>query len=537
MKPFLKSYLFIISLFITSAVTAQLRDSCVDYQNLTNYVGPWDELWNFRNMKQKRVVIPSPPHGGIGNDYFFFGMLEYLPDDYNASNTSLKHPLILFFHGNASRGHARNNINHLCRMFKDINQDDLVTYKSIPGRVERNTELFTQAGKKFIVITPQFEIYSRRYPEDQQYPNVYPSAKQVENVINYVIARYPGKIDESRIYLTGYSNGANMIMEYVGSSVARAKRVAAVVPISLCSELDHFSNTAIGVNAANVAEAKLKTWFIHCTSDNICRKSVPDKWVNDIVANGGITPRYTVLRSANADPLYKCNDSHLHDAWSRAYDPDFRASFLSGGVGANDGINQNVYEWMMAQTNMIVPVVMKSYTARLVSNNYVQLEWVTTDEKNNSHFTIERAGPDQQFTEIITLKGTGDYSGEKKYSFRDENPLSGLSHYRLSQTDFDGRKTYFDIKKIINRNNAQNAVVVSPNPVSSELSAFISLARSQKVIVSLTDLSGKILKTQNGIYGLGSSEIKMQAGELVAGIYLLKVSGEDFSVIQKVVKR
>lgn len=535
MKPFKKCVFYFAFLLITSSLAAQ--DNCVDYWDRTPfYQGPWNPIWNFPDMKQKKVVI-NTPNGGIGNDYFFFGMLEHLPDDYNPSNTSVKHPLILFFHGGASRGNARQNIDNLCRLFKDQNNDDLATYKSIPGRVERNTEAFTQDGKKFIVISPQFEAYRRSYPEPAPpNQNVYPSAQQVENVINYVLARYPNKIDETRIYLTGYSNGANMIMEYVGSSVARARRVAAVVPVSLCSQLTHFSNTAIGVNAANIAEAQLKTWFIHCTIDNPCSQWVPDEWYNAIIDNGGVTPRYTVLRSGNANPLYKCSDTLLHDAWSRAYDPNFRASFV-GGIGANDGINQNVYEWMMAQTNAIVPVVMKSYTARLISNKYVQLEWVTTDEKNNAHFTIERAGTDQQFVEIAQIEGAGNNVGERKYTYRDDDPLGGLSHYRLSQTDFDGKKTIFEIKKIINRNSGENAVVVSPNPVVSDLSAFVNLARSQKVVVYLTDLSGKILKTKNGIYGLGSSEIKIQAGELSSGVYLLKVAGEDFSVVQKIVKR
>ncbi len=521
----LKKCVYCIALvLITTNLNAQ--DICSNYQSVvTSYTGTWNPLWNFPVMKQ--VKVPN-----LNFATYFRGLLEYKPLDYNALNTSIKHPLIIYFHGRASRGVGTDL--HLCRLFKDDSPDDRATFKALPGRIENNTSEFTQGSDKYIVVSPQFWKYERAYPEPSG-GNAYPSADEVEDVIDYVLARYPDKINTRKIYLTGYSNGANMIMEYVASSVERASRIAAVMPVSICSQIGHFSNTNIGVSAANIVNAGLKTWFVQCEVDNPCGLT-SQGWID---AFENIDPnfqyRYTVLRNLNPPTLYNCSDSLLHDSWSRAYDPNFTASFIDG-TGANDGINQNVYQWFNNQTNAILPVVMKSYSARLV-NNYVELNWTTTDEKNNSHFTIERAGPDQKFKSIGTVRGAGDNSGERNYSFKDNSPLSGLSHYRLSQTDIDGKQTYFDIKKIINRIGDQNAVIVSPNPFNSELSAFINLSRSQKVFISLTDMTGKVLKRTSGVYGQGSSEVKIPANDLSNGIYLFKISGEDFSTTQKIVKK
>ena len=524
----LKKCVYCIALLLIS-VRSIAQDECVNYISAVPLYDPqntgrWDPLWNFPTMKQTKVT-------SLNFATYFRGLLEYKPSDYNAGN-STTHPLIIFFHGRASRGFG--TASDLCRLFRDNDRYDSALYKALPGRVERNTSEFTQGSNKFIVVSPQYWKYERVYP-DINGTNGYPSAASVEAVIDYVLARYPNKINTNKIYLTGYSGGANMIMEYVGSSLARARRIAAVIPVSLCSQLYHFSNTNIGVDAANIANAGLNTWFINCKTDDACKDSIPTNWINAIKANGGATPRYTLLNASNPNPLYQCSDTITHDAWSRAYDPNFKASFVNG-TGANDGINQNVYQWMIAQSNAVLPVVMKSYNARLV-NNYVELTWTTTDEKNNSHFTIERAGPDQKFKSIGTVKGAGDNTGERNYSFRDESPLPGLSHYRLSQTDIDGKTVYFDIKKIINRSGEQNAVIVSPNPFNSALSAFINLGRSQKVFISVTDMTGKILKSTSGVYGQGSSEIKISSNDLSSGVYLFKISGEDFSTTQKVVKK
>lgn len=518
-------YFFWLVVLIFIYDTGFTQDACIDYGSTT----PWNSAaWNFPNMKQKKVFGLN-----IGGNYMFKGLLEYKPASYNLTeNSSKKYPVIIFFHGFGSRGEG--NSEHLCRLFKDQG-GDLATHLAIPGRVERNTGLFTQGSKEYIVISPQFTVYSRNdspNPPDLVAALNFPSAQEVENVINYVVATY--RIDETKIFLTGYSNGANMIVEYAASSVARAQRVAAIMPISFCSDVTSPRNTERGYIPENIGAAGLPTWWVQCNIDNPCQLR-PQDWITRIKNTpGSFNPRYTILNDANPNPLYQCSDTLWHDAWSRAYDPNFKASFVNG-TGANDGFNMNMYEWFLNPSG-ILPVVMKSYTARLVDDR-VELKWVTTEEQDNASFVIERAGADQQYTTIGQIPGAVNHSGEKSYTFTDNNPLPDLSFYRLVQVDIDGKKTYFDIKKILNQKGNSASVIVSPNPIVGDASAFISISRSQKIAMTLTDMNGKIIQQVNGIYGQGSSEVKLRASDLSKGVYLLKVSGEDFNVTKKIIKR
>ena len=545
--PFSACLLFVFCFIIAIPSVIKAQD-CVDYDpnNYPKIVNgqsySWNPIWNFTNLKQvKRTNL------NVGT--YFKGLLEYLPPSYNfQGNEAKKYPVIIFFHGFASKGTG--TASELCKLFKDRGSD-LATHLSIPGRVERSTSLFTQptgeTTQEFIVISPQFDQYTRT--EQGNTPNDhFPSGNEVEDVIDYVEATY--RIDSRRIYLTGLSNGANMITEYAASSLARAKRVAAIMPVALCSQLNHQSNTNRNIDAKFIGQAKLKTWFVYCEIDGCgaqgtiaqTDKDVPNDWVNAINSvPGAVKPRYTILTnsfSATAN-LYNCSDSLLHDAWSRAYNPDFTASYNYVNNNplqrTNDGANQNIYQWFAEQQSAILPVTLKEFTARL-SSNKVELKWITTDEKNNASFTIERAGPDQQFSSIATIPGAGDNIGEKVYTYTDASPLSNLSFYRLVQTDIDGEKTYFDIRKILNQKENINSVIVSPNPFTSDVSAYITVDRSQKVFVSLTDMNGRILKTSNGIYSPGSSEIRINSTDLPKGVYLLKISGENFSTSKKVIK-
>jgi len=531
-----KIVLFLLGVIVFVFVEAQ--DHCVDAEfegvysqypktiNTTSYA--WNgAAWNVPVMKQKKVTGLN-----IGGTNMFRGLLEYTPSGYVPSNTSKKYPVIIFFHGYGSRGTG--TVNQLCKILKD-GGSDLATHKSLPGRIENGTGQFTPVVSgttyEYIVISPQFSKYDR--PANEALAHDFPSADEVEDVIDYVVANY--NVDERRIFLTGLSNGANMIMEYAASSVARAQRVAAIMPVSLCSTVGSLRNTERGYVPANVAEAGLPVWFVQCSIDNPCGGTPPVDWFNGIKAEPNYTlPRFTMLGAAS-NGLYECSDTLLHDAWSRAYDPNFKASFVNG-TGANDGINMNMYQWFATQQSAVLPVKLKSFTARLL-NGKVELNWITTDEKNNAFFTIERSGADQQFQSIATIPGMNNHSGEKAYAYTDNTPLMELSYYRLVQTDIDGKKSYFDIRKIMNQPERSAAVVVAPNPFRSEISAFVKIDKAQRIMVTLTDMTGKTMKTINGVYAAGSTEIKLNALDLPNGIYFLKIAGENISSSSKVIKR
>lgn len=438
--------------------TLTAQTSCVNYDSrypITTSTGKkylWNPLWNFYNMKLKKFSGLN-----IGGDNYFNGMMQYVPPSYYySSNSTKKYPLIISFHGGASSGYGSST--ELCRMFKDRGGDS-AGHKTFPGRVERSTSHLTQYYNgikyEYIVIAPQFNKYIRLKPG---VPDQFPSAKQVENVINYIVARF--RIDPRRIYLTGYSTGANMIIEYAGSSVSRARRVAAIMPVALCSKLGHSNNTSRGIFAKNIGLAKLKSWFVYCDGDN-CGNSayynISNPWVDSIMkVPGSARPRYTRLRNINPATLYNCSDSLLHDAWSRAFDPNFRVSHYykpTYTVGANDGINLNMYQWFIRQLNTAI--------------------------------TTSASVLDETLPDLLS----------------------------------------------------ESSIVVSPNPFSSYVSAYLSLNKSQKVLIAVTDITGRFVKLKQGTFAQGNSEVKIDLTNIPGGVYIMNVAGENFKATHKIIKR
>lgn len=428
----------------------------------------------------------------IGGDNYFNGMLQYVPAGYdNTSNAAKNYPLIISFHGGAAKGDGTPL--ELCRLFKDKGGDS-AGHKTFPGRVERNTSALTQTYNgvtyEYIVIAPQFNKYIRLEPG---VPDQFPSAKQVENVIDFAVQRF--RIDPSRIYLTGYSNGANMIIEYAGSSVERAMRVAAIMPVALCSQLGHINNSSRGIFAKNIGSAKLKTWFVYCEADN-CGSGpalkVPDQWVDSIMkVSGAASPRYTRLRNVTPPGLYNCSDSLLHDAWSRAFDPNFKVSHQYNGGNSsaeNDGINLNMYEWFIRQTNTAAPPPQPVDTT---THQNPPPPVDTTTHTNPPPPVV----PDPPVTPPPSL-----------------NP--------------DDR--YLNLPKI--------TVNIKPNPFNRRILAMITLSKPQTIRISIADITGRMIKTSSANYSAGNSEVEMNLDANPMGMYFIKVEGKDFIITNKIIK-
>lgn len=532
------------------ATSALAQTDCVNYDSrypITTSTGKqyiWNPLWNFSPMKMQKITNLN-----IGGDDFFYGMLQYIPSSYySTANANKNYPLIISFHGGAARGNGTQT--ELCRLFKDRGGDS-AGHKTFPGRVERNTSQLTQNYNgqtyEYIVIAPQFTHYVRQIPGS---PDNFPSAKQVENVIDFAVQRF--RIDPQRIYLTGYSTGANMIIEYAGSSVARASRVAAIMPVALCSKLGHPGNVAMGVFAKNIGVAKLKTWFVYCEVDNCGDNAfyhVTNPWVDSIMkVPGAATPRYTRLRNQNPATLYNCSDSLLHDAWSRAFDPNFRVShqFNNGNsTSVNDGINLNMYEWFIRQTNTETPDPPAPPDDTTLPENPQPPDDTTSPEEpplpvdtiapENPPPPDDTTSPEEPPPPVDTIAPDNPAPPDDTASPENPPPPADttspdnppLGEQPVLQPPLNG-DTLDTPGAIIN---------IAPNPFTNRLLAIIILSEPQKINIIISDVAGRVVKVYSAIHLKGKSKADIYFGSNGTGVYFMNIRGKEFNIVKKVMKR
>jgi hypothetical protein len=140
-----------------------------------------------------------------------------------------------------------------------------------------------------------------------------------------------------------------------------------------------------------------------------------------------------------------------------------------------------------------LPIELLEFTAVPDGNN-VATHWVTATETNNDYFLLERCVTGTQFETVARVEGAGNSTQLLSYSFIDENPVAGVSYYRIRQVDFNGN---FSFSQIVAVNFEPGEPVLSsvyPNPSNDGVFTFLqgSIAVNEVAVFS-SDL--KLVKT------------------------------------------
>ncbi|MEP6748570.1 MAG: hypothetical protein ABJB86_12640, partial [Bacteroidota bacterium] len=149
----------------------------------------------------------------------------------------------------------------------------------------------------FIVIAPQLKKF--------------PTAQEIKDVIDYARKNY--RIDSTRVYLFGLSNGASASCLTAGTF---AEQITAIVPASGEFNYDPVCNS--------LAKNKVAIWAFHNNNDPVDDIQAADNFIASVNSfSPAIVPKLTVFQA------------NMHDAWTKAISPSYKEN------------DMNIYEWML----------------------------------------------------------------------------------------------------------------------------------------------------------------------------------------------
>ncbi len=188
-----------------------------------------------------------------------------------------------------------------------------------------------------------------------------------------------------------------------------------------------------------------------------------------------------------------------------------------------------------------LPIELLSFEAEELQTT-VKLTWETASELNNDYFTLFRSKDGVNFDEITTIIGAGDSKGKLGYSFIDERPYSGISYYKLMQTDFDGTTVDVGVVLVRMSNNSQTLQLTSyPNPFHNEAInlSLSGLNEEESVTVRIVDAFGKQMVIANSTAdGSGYLDITVEEStRWNSGVYVIQVITEKGAIQSRVIKQ
>lgn len=134
-----------------------------------------------------------------------------------------------------------------------------------------------------------------------------------------------------------------------------------------------------------------------------------------------------------------------------------------------------------------LPVSWVSFTAKK-KGSIVALEWQVANETGNEAYAVERSSNGTDFSELYNLRAAASHS-LNHYSFDDEQPLSGVTYYRVRQTDADGSYSFSPTVAV--RVQAPSVVACINNPVQHQLVIRSGTGYSADAALTVTDANGK----------------------------------------------
>ncbi len=193
------------------------------------------------------------------------------------------------------------------------------------------------------------------------------------------------------------------------------------------------------------------------------------------------------------------------------------------------------------RANLTLPVIFESFTGRKEGNNNV-LSWTTSFEQNNNGFEILRSADGIKFSSIgfvSSKNNNGNSNTNTNYTLVDNKILAGTNYYQLKQIDKDGKTSLSSI--VVLKSNLRKLEIASiyPNPASNQLNIVISSDKEEKVTLAITDIAGRVVKSQSTTASIGSSNLLFNIQDLSKGTYIIKVTSNSSNEIlmQKFVKQ
>ncbi len=214
--------------------------------------------------------------------------------------------------------------------------------------------------------------------------------------------------------------------------------------------------------------------------------------------------------------------------WAPTYSVPPAATQTSTGLEGS-----GVAYYQVIVTDDLVPVELTSFTYQ-VSDNNVNLNWVTATETNNQGFEIQRK-TGEDFVAIGFINGYGTTTENHTYSFSDQNLQPGVYTYRLKQIDFDGSFKYYDpvnaeISAPISFNLDQNY----PNPFNPSTRISFTIPQSGFTSLKVYDILGnEVASLLENDLASGNYDINFNATELTSGIYYYTLRSGNFVETKK----
>ncbi len=230
---------------------------------------------------------------------------------------------------------------------------------------------------------------------------------------------------------------------------------------------------------------------------------------------------YTLMH----DPQYRTAIAWQNGAYNQPPHPGFYI-----GPGMASPPVPNIY---FANDQQVLPVTLVNFNANK-NGKVVDLQWQTASEINNKSFTVQRSKDGVSFNSIQAIQGAGTSRNVNNYTTVDNAPINGINYYRLMQTNYDGKETFFAIRLVDMQSTSDFSI--APNPVTNKVNLMLKTSSTNlKLIVTTVD--GNVIIRLGGSLSQLNDQLNLRLSKLIPGTYVLHLVDGPRKFVSKMIKQ
>ncbi|MDX2045725.1 MAG: T9SS type A sorting domain-containing protein [Chitinophagaceae bacterium] len=185
-----------------------------------------------------------------------------------------------------------------------------------------------------------------------------------------------------------------------------------------------------------------------------------------------------------------------------------------------------------------LPLDLISFTANL-NKSGVELKWTTLNERNVSHFVIEKSSDGKNFADAGMVFANGLTYIPSDYFFKDNIGTSNnaVIYYRLRSVDIDGKYS-LSASRVIRTGKVSESIsiITYPNPAVNDVKVTLPSAwQGKQVVIDVYNNNGVLVQQKRSSYSSQTEVISL--AQLQRGIYTVKAASGSESALQRIVKQ
>ncbi len=190
------------------------------------------------------------------------------------------------------------------------------------------------------------------------------------------------------------------------------------------------------------------------------------------------------------------------------------------GVTGSSFTSDMAIDDILFTPNSPLPVTLLSFNAIVVDADRVELNWKTAAEIDLSHYEIQRSTNGNNWMNILEEEASGNSQVVNHYKVFDDEPLRGISYYRLLMVDHSGYTQYSDVRVVDLKYFGYS---LYPNP--GKVHVVLEKAGLVNETFHVRNILGQRIHCD--LFWLDDNRVQLNTSSLTEGVYFIDALSEN----------